>query len=50
MRRRDLLTQVLLVNLLLIVVAVVTAVIAANSNAELLDPQSAIVLGLASPP
>ena len=47
MRRRDLLTQVLLVNLLLIVAAVVTAVIAANSNTELLDPQSAIVLGLA---
>ncbi len=47
MRRRDLLTQVLLVNLLLIVVAVVTAVIAANADTELLDPQSAIVLGLA---
>ena len=47
MRRRDLLTQVLLVNLLLIVVAVVTAVIAANSNRELLDTQSAIVLALA---
>src|SRR3954453_2552169 len=47
MRRRDLLTQVLLVNLLLVVVAVVTAVIAANANAALLDPQSAIVLGLA---
>jgi two-component system sensor histidine kinase UhpB len=46
-RRRDLLTQVLLVNLLLIVVAVVVAVIAANSNSDLLDPQSAIVLGLA---
>jgi two-component system sensor histidine kinase UhpB len=47
MRRRDLLTQVLLVNLLLVVVAVVTAVIAANANAELLDTQSGIVLGLA---
>ncbi len=47
MRRRDLLTQVLLVNLLLIVVAVVTAAIAANADTELLDPQSAIVLGLA---
>ena len=47
MRRRDLLTQVLLVNLLLIVVAVVTAVIAANANSDLLDFQSAIVLGLA---
>jgi two-component system sensor histidine kinase UhpB len=47
MRRRDLLTQVLFVNLLLVVVAVVTAVIAANADTELLDPQSAIVLGLA---
>ena len=40
MRRRDLLTQVLLVNLLLIVAAVVTAVIAANPDAELLDRRS----------
>jgi two-component system sensor histidine kinase UhpB len=48
MRRRDLLTQVLLVNLLLVVAAVVTAVIAANPDADVLDsPQSAIVLGLA---
>lgn len=47
MRRRDLLTQVLLVNLLLVVVAVVTAVIAANANSELLDAQSGVVLGLA---
>jgi two-component system sensor histidine kinase UhpB len=46
-RRRDLLTQVLLVNLLLVVAAVITAVIAANANSDLLDPQSAIVLGLA---
>jgi two-component system, NarL family, sensor histidine kinase UhpB len=46
-RRRALLTQVLLVNLLLVVVAVATAVIAANANSELLDAQSAIVLGLA---
>ncbi|MDX6581475.1 MAG: two-component system, NarL family, sensor histidine kinase UhpB [Solirubrobacterales bacterium] len=48
MRRRDLLTQVLLVNLLLVVVAVVTAVIAANPGADVFDsPQSGIVLGLA---
>lgn len=48
MRRRDLLTQVLLVNLLLIVAAVVTAAIAANPDANLLaTPQAAIVLGLA---
>jgi two-component system sensor histidine kinase UhpB len=47
MRRRDLLTQVLLLNLLLIVVAVVLAVIAANADRDLFDPQSALVLGLA---
>jgi two-component system sensor histidine kinase UhpB len=47
MRRRDLLTQVLLVNLLLIVAAVVTAAIAANPEAELQTPQAALVLGLA---
>ena len=48
MRRRDLLTQVLFVNLLLVVVAVVTAAVAANPGAGLFDsPQSAIVLGLA---
>jgi two-component system sensor histidine kinase UhpB len=47
MRRRDLLTQVLLVNLLLVVVAVVLAVIAANADADLFDTQSGIVLGLA---
>ncbi|MFI5122470.1 MAG: sensor histidine kinase [Vicinamibacteria bacterium] len=48
MRRRDLLTQVLLVNLLLIVAAVVTAAVAANPGANLFDsPQAAIVLGLA---
>ena len=47
MRRRDLLTQVLLVNLLLVVVAVVTAVIAANADSDLLDAQSGLVLGLA---
>jgi two-component system, NarL family, sensor histidine kinase UhpB len=48
MRRRDLLTQVLFVNLLLVVTAVVTAAIAANPDAELFtSPRSAIVLGLA---
>ena len=48
MRRRDLLTQVLFVNLLLVVAAVVTAAIAANPSADLFDsPQSGIVLGLA---
>ncbi len=48
MRRRDLLTQVLFVNLLLVVTAVVTAVLAANPDAGLSDsPQAAIVLGLA---
>ena len=47
MRRRDLLTQVLFVNLLLVVAAVVTAAIAANPDTRPLDPQSALVLGLA---
>jgi two-component system sensor histidine kinase UhpB len=47
MRRRDLLTQVLLLNLLLIVAAVVLAVIAANADRDLFDPQSGLVLGLA---
>ena len=47
MRRRDLLTQVLLVNLLLIVAAVVTAAIAASPGTELQTPQAALVLGLA---
>ena len=47
MRRPDLLTQVLFVNLLLIVVAVVMAAIAANANDELFGTQAAIVLGLA---
>jgi two-component system sensor histidine kinase UhpB len=47
MRRRDLLTQVLLLNLLLIVTAVVLAVIAANADRDLFDPQSGLVLGLA---
>jgi two-component system sensor histidine kinase UhpB len=48
MRRRDLLTQVLLVNLLLVVAAVVTAAIAANPDTDLLrTPQAALVLGIA---
>ncbi|MET0958344.1 MAG: sensor histidine kinase [Solirubrobacterales bacterium] len=48
MRRRDLLTQVLFVNLLLIVAAVVTAAVAANPGANLFDsPGSALVLGFA---
>jgi two-component system sensor histidine kinase UhpB len=48
MRRRDLLTQVLFLNLLLVVVAVVTAAIAANPDAGLFStPESAIVLGIA---
>jgi two-component system sensor histidine kinase UhpB len=47
-RRRDLLTQVLFVNLLLIVVAVVTAAIAANPNANTIaTTQAGIVLGIA---
>src|SRR5919112_4130824 len=48
MRRRDLLTQVLMVNLLLIVAAVVGAVIATNPSVDLeSDPEAAIVLGFA---
>ncbi len=48
MRRRDLLTQVLLVNLLLIVAAVVAAVVAANPELDLGDtPEAGLVLGLA---
>ncbi len=47
MRRPALLTQVLLVNLLLIVAAVVTAAIAASPGTELQTPQAALVLGLA---
>ena len=48
MHRRDLLTQVLFVNLLPVVAAVVTAAFAANPDAGLFDsPQAAIVLGLA---
>ena len=49
MRRRDLLTQVLIVNLLLIVVAVITAIFAANSGRFALTdrPLAALVLGFA---
>ena len=48
MRRRDLLTQVLAVNLLLIVAAVVAAVLATNPRIDLGDePQAALVLGFA---
>ncbi|MGH2982504.1 MAG: sensor histidine kinase [Solirubrobacterales bacterium] len=48
MRRRDLLTQVLSANLLLIVVAVIAAAIAANPGAEILSsPEEGLVLGLA---
>ena len=47
-RRRDLLTQVLIVNLLLIVVAVVTAAIAANPrDTTIATTQAGIVLGIA---
>jgi two-component system sensor histidine kinase UhpB len=46
MRPRDLLTQILFVNLLLVVAAVVTAALAASPSAEL-KPGSALVLGLA---
>ncbi len=48
MRRASLLTQVLLVNLLIIVAAVVTSTIAANPGLGLGNkPQSALILGLA---
>jgi two-component system, NarL family, sensor histidine kinase UhpB len=48
MRRRDLLTQVLVVNLLLVIAAVVAAALAANPNIKLSDkPQAGLVLGLA---
>jgi two-component system sensor histidine kinase UhpB len=48
MRRRDLLTQVLVVNLLLVIAAVVAAVLAANPNIKLSDkPQAGLVLGFA---
>jgi two-component system, NarL family, sensor histidine kinase UhpB len=48
MRGRNLLTQVLVANLLVIVAAVVTATIAANPDLNLSeDPQAGIILGLA---
>jgi two-component system sensor histidine kinase UhpB len=48
MRRRDLLTQVLIVNLLLMVAAVVAAIVAANPNVDLGDtPEAGLVLGFA---
>ena len=48
MRNRNLLTQVLLANLLVIVAAVIAATIAANPNLDLGDePQAGIILGLA---
>jgi two-component system sensor histidine kinase UhpB len=47
-RRRDLLTQVLIVNLLLVVAAVVTAAIAAQPNSTTIaTTQAGIVLGIA---
>ncbi len=48
MRRRDLLTQVLFVNLLLMVATVVATVLAASPDLSISDaPQTGIVLGLA---
>src|SRR5690606_9855750 len=48
MRRRDLLTQVLVVNLLLIVAATIAAILAANPDVSLSDrPELAMVLGFA---
>jgi two-component system sensor histidine kinase UhpB len=48
MRRRNLLTQVLAANLLVIVAAVVASTLAANPELELSeDPQAGIILGLA---
>ncbi len=48
MRRRDLLTQVLAVNLVLIVAAVVGAVVATNPSLDLGDkPEAGVVLGFA---
>ena len=48
MRRRDLLTQVLIVNLLIIVAAVVAAALAANPDFNLSrSPRAGLVLGLA---
>jgi two-component system, NarL family, sensor histidine kinase UhpB len=48
MRRRDLLTQVLVLNLMLVVAAVVAAIVAANPNVNLSDtPEAGLVLGFA---
>jgi two-component system sensor histidine kinase UhpB len=48
MRRRNLLTQVLAVNLLLIVAAIIAAIVAANPNIDISEhPQTALVLGFA---
>ena len=48
MRRQNLLTQVLVANLLLIVAAVVASAVAGEPNLNLGDdPQAGIVLGLA---
>lgn len=48
MHRRDLLTQVLIVNLLLVVAAVVAAIIATNPDVSIAQrPEAALVLGLA---
>jgi two-component system sensor histidine kinase UhpB len=48
MKRRDLMTQVLFVNLLLIVAAVVAAIIASNPDVNLSErPEAALVLGFA---
>ncbi|MGH2987699.1 MAG: histidine kinase, partial [Solirubrobacterales bacterium] len=48
MRRRDLMTQVLAVNLLLIAVAVIAAILTANPSGGLSDrPAALVVLGLA---
>ena len=48
MRRRDLLTQVLVVNLLLVVAAVVAAIVAANPDVNLAEtPEAGLVLGFA---
>src|SRR4051812_36208011 len=47
-RRRNLLTQVLVVNLLLVVAAVVGAIIAANPSVDIShEPETALVLGFA---
>jgi two-component system sensor histidine kinase UhpB len=49
MRRRHLITQVLIVNLLLMVAAVVAAIVAANPNVNLSErPEAGLVLGFAT--